>query len=116
MRRFYSDAMRHQDRLAEQADRPTGRTTSATGSDDSDLVPSTTAAENTRLRAAFAAGTKHTGTIIGRRASGFVLDFGSIKGILPFNKTGGANIGVGDRTKVTVVTGFDGSRAPQLTR
>lgn len=115
MRRFFSDAMRHQDRLAEQADR-SGSTKSEESGDDRDLVPSLSSDESARLKTSFATGTKHTGKIIGKRASGFVVDFGTISGILPFNKLGGAKIGVGDRTKVTVTTGFDGTRPPQLTR
>lgn len=115
MRRFFSDAMRHQDRLAEQADRAS-RTRATDTSDDADLVASIPVSDRARLKGTFATGTKHTGKIIGRRHVGFIIDFGTIKGILPSGKTNGASLKVGDRTRVTVETGYDGTRPPQLTR
>lgn len=113
MRRFFSAAMAQQERMAEQADRA-GREAAAT--DDNDLVPTLSTADKARLMASFAKGTQHTGTITGRRASGWVVSFGTISGILPFNKTGGASLKIKDRTKVKMVDGFDGSRPPLLTR
>lgn len=115
-RRYVAAARYQQDRLAEAADRSSADQTSARSHDsDADLMSGLSAGERSKLLPGYATGTVHTGSVTERRATGFVVSFGLFSGILPFNKTGGANIKVGSRVRVTV-TEFDGQRPPKLSR
>ncbi|MBX9689553.1 MAG: hypothetical protein K2X27_22780 [Candidatus Obscuribacterales bacterium] len=115
MPRFFTRAMAHQNWLAEQADRSSSRVVSPKTDEFADLLPLLPVDEMDELKRRFCKGSKHKGSILRRASSGFVIDFGKLKGILPYNKTGGASLKVGDNVRVTV-DDFDGSTAPRLTR
>jgi hypothetical protein len=106
--------MRQQGRLAERADRaPSQAERKSPDSDDSDLLPSLTADERAKLVAQYAKGTRHTGSVVGRRAGGYVISFGKLSALLPFDLVGNSTLG--KRVTVTIVE-FDGTRVPHCSR